>query len=87
MDPDPDPGGPKTCGSGGSGSAILPLALFLYISPLSLELFPYSRAVKTKNYVLLLYGYDVNMQVKSSLHSPTNYTLIVLNYLCVHYSL
>ncbi len=23
MDPDPDPGGPKTCGSGGSGSATL----------------------------------------------------------------
>jgi hypothetical protein len=23
MDPDPDPGGPKTCGSGGSGNATL----------------------------------------------------------------
>jgi hypothetical protein len=27
MDPDPDPGGPKTCGSGGYGSAPL---VFLY---------------------------------------------------------
>jgi hypothetical protein len=27
MDPDPDPGGPKTCGSDGSGSATLPVAL------------------------------------------------------------
>ncbi len=28
MDPDPDPGGPKTCGSGGSGSGTLPNSRF-----------------------------------------------------------
>ncbi len=27
MDPDPDPGGPKTCGSGGSGSGTLLLRI------------------------------------------------------------
>jgi hypothetical protein len=29
MDPDPDPGGQKTCGSGGFGSATLQNTLFL----------------------------------------------------------
>ena len=29
MDQDPDPGGPKTCGSGGSGSATLDITKWL----------------------------------------------------------
>jgi hypothetical protein len=41
MDPDPDPGGPKTCGSGGSGSESATLVfgtdLFLYVLPFFLE--------------------------------------------------
>jgi hypothetical protein len=31
VDPDPDPGGPKTCGSGGSGSATLLKTIYIKI--------------------------------------------------------
>jgi hypothetical protein len=37
MDPDPDPGGPKTCGSGGSGSATLHETFDQYVMSTNLK--------------------------------------------------